>query len=348
MYSESEIDAAVASGALTPDAAQRLRAHVAATRQAPLADEESFRLLTGFNDIFVAIAILRTLTAVSWIGGSVHPLAGGAAATAAAWGLAEYFTRVRRMALPSILLLLSFVGGVATTLFGLVMLNSAAIERLPQDTQTVVASVLGAAIAAVTAGAAWLHWRRFMVPITVAAGAVAVVGVAMALIFGLIPAARDAVFPIVLVAGLAMFAFAMRWDMSDRERLTRRSDVAFWLHLAAAPMIAHALFNLLGVFSGEMNVLKALVVLALYVAFAFVALAVDRRALLVSSLAYVLYALYALFERAGAVELSAALTALVIGSALLLLSAFWQSARRQVVGLIGSFADRLPPAVPAT
>ena len=47
----------------------------------------------------------------------------------------------------------------------------------------------------------------------------------------------------------------------------------------------------------------------------------DRRALLVSSLAYVLFALYALFKQAGAVELSAAFTALVIGSALLLLSA---------------------------
>ena len=32
-------------------------------------------------------------------------------------------------------------------------------------------------IAGITALAAWLHWRRFMVPITVAAGAVAVVGV---------------------------------------------------------------------------------------------------------------------------------------------------------------------------
>ena len=35
-------------------------------------------------------------------------------------------------------------------------------------------------------------------------------------------------------------------------------------------------------------------------------LAVDRRALLVSSLAYVLYAMYALFTKAGAVEASAA------------------------------------------
>ena len=57
------------------------------------------------------------------------------------------------------------------------------------------------------------------------------------------------------------------------------------------------------------------------------ALAIDRRALLVSALAYVLYAMQQLFRQFGAVELNVALTALVIGSALLLLSAFWHQAR---------------------
>ena len=61
------------------------------------------------------------------------------------------------------------------------------------------------------------------------------------------------------------------------------------------------------------------------------ALAIDRRALLVSALAYVLYALNELFRQFGAVELNIALTALVIGSALLLLSAFWHQARAMVV-----------------
>ena len=101
---------------------------------------------------------------------------------------------------------------------------------------------------------------------------------------------------------------------------------------AAAPAIAHSLFQLLGVFNGDIGAGKAVMVLALYVAFGLVALAVDRRALLVSSLAYVLYAMYALFTKAGAVEASAALTALLIGSALLLLSALWHVARRFVVG----------------
>ena len=51
MYSESDIDAAVEAGALSAQAAASLRAHVAAMRTVPAVDEESFRLLTGFNGL---------------------------------------------------------------------------------------------------------------------------------------------------------------------------------------------------------------------------------------------------------------------------------------------------------
>ncbi|KQS04319.1 hypothetical protein ASG11_08705 [Sphingomonas sp. Leaf357] len=347
MYSESDIDGAVTAGAISAQTAAALRNHIAAGRSAPAVDEESFRLLTGFNDIFVSIAAFAVLLGVGWLGRSVHEALGGVAVAAATWGLAEYFTRQRRMALPSILLLIGFIGGVAGALFGLVVANGDALQAFVRDHAAnhpePVVGVIGAVIAAITAGAAVLHWRRFMVPITVAAGAVAVVAVVMALVVGFIPAAKDALYWLVLAAGIAMFTFAMRWDMSDRERRTRRSDVAFWLHLAAAPMIAHALFNILGVFDGAIGIGMAMIVIALYLVFGFVALAVDRRALLVSSLVYVLYALSSLFETAGAVELAWAFTALIIGSALLTLSAFWHPMRKLVVGTLGSVADRLPP-----
>jgi hypothetical protein len=67
------------------------------------------------------------------------------------------------------------------------------------------------------------------------------------------------------------------------------------------------------------------------VLFGLTALAIDRRALLVSALAYVLFALNELFKQFGAIELNVALTALIIGSSLLLLSAFWHQAREAVV-----------------
>ncbi|MEC7398740.1 MAG: hypothetical protein VYD00_01820, partial [Pseudomonadota bacterium] len=127
----------------------------------------------------------------------------------------------------------------------------------------------------------------------------------------------------------------------------RRSDVAFWLHLLAAPMIAHPVFYSLGVMDGadRVGVGSAIGVLAIYVLFGLVALAIDRRALLVSALAYVLVALAFLFDRFGAVELTFALTALVIGSALLSLSAFWTPIRNKVVaGLPNGWQTRVPVA----
>ena len=93
MYSESDIEGAVAAGAMSPEAARALRDHVATLRSAPAVDEESFRLLTGFNDIFVSIAVILTLVAIGWIGGSISAYLPGFAVAAASWGLAEYFTR---------------------------------------------------------------------------------------------------------------------------------------------------------------------------------------------------------------------------------------------------------------
>lgn len=346
MYSETDLQSAVAAGAITADSAEALRAHVSTVRQSPMVDEEQFRLLTGFNDIFVSIAVVILLVAVGGIGQAITPLLAGPPPFAGlfvagtAWGLAEFFTRKRRMALPSIILLLAFMGGLFGGLLGLAFL--AGIVGSSTGSNDVAETLCVAVSALVTAGGAWLHWHRFKVPITIAAGTAAAAATITALFLSVVGTAnRDAILGIVFVLGIAIFAFAMRWDMADRARETRRSDVAFWLHLLAAPMIAHPLFTLIGVTDGRMvGVAGALGVIAVYLLFAVVALAIDRRALLVSALAYVLYALTVLFREFGVVQLNIALTALIIGSALLTLSAFWTPIRRLVV-------ERLPSAVQA-
>jgi len=346
MYSQNDLDEAVASGAITAEAATALRAFVDSQRASPAVDEENFRLITGFNDIFVSIASAILLFAVGWIGQSIGQSLGlivsehggdgpsflaPAAIAAAAWGLALFFTAKRRMALPSILLLLAFVGGVFAT--AALTIGSVIGAAFFENNEPAVGIVV-AASAAIAALGAWMHWKRFRVPITIAAGAAAVVGMALGLlayVVGNIPNREDILLGFVLVLGIGVFLFAMRWDSSDPARVTRRSDVAFWLHLLAAPMIVHPVFTLLGLNDGTATIGEGLVVVALYVALGITALAIDRRALLVSALAYVLYALSELFKQVGAVELNIALTALVIGSALLLLSAFWHQARSVVV-----------------
>jgi uncharacterized integral membrane protein len=361
MYSQQELDDAVASGVISAEAADALRAHVEGQRSSVIADEEQFRLLTGFNDIFVSIAAAILLFAVGWIGQSIGQSAGlmisehgeggpsfiaPLAVAATAWPLALFFTARRRMALPSILLLLAFVGGVLmTSAFGLVQVIGA--DRFNDNSQLLPATV-GGISAAIAAAAAWLHWRRFHVPITVAAGAAAVAGLFLAVVVAIVQpgdteSAKNLILGFVLLLGIGVFLFAMWWDASDRTRTTRRADVAFWLHLLAAPMIAHPIFTLIGLNNGAVGTGEALRVVGLYVLFGLTALAIDRRALLVSALAYVLYALTELFKQFGAVELNVALTALIIGSALLLLSAYWHQARGLVVRRLPSnLQERLP------
>lgn len=350
MYSQDDLNSAVAAGAISAEAADALRSHIAAQRDAVPADAEHFRLITGFNDIFVSIGAVIMLIAMAAIGDAIWSNnhapspASGVLVAGTAWMLAEFFTAKRRMALPSIILLLAFVGGVFTGLIGLAI----AVLGEGANRQETLATLAIAGSALVTAVAAWLHWKRFMVPITIAAGTAAVAGTIIALIMAAVGPnsanAKTVALSLVFLVGLAVFGLAMRWDMSDTARSTRRSDVAFWLHLLAAPMIAHPIFALIGVTEGQnIGVGAAVAVLGVYVVFGLVALAVDRRALLVSALAYVLVALTFLFREFGAVELNFALTALVIGSALLTLSALWTPIRRAVVTTLpGDMRGRLP------
>jgi len=343
MYTQHELDEAVAAGALSAESATSLRNFMEGQRSSPAVDEEQFRLITGFNDIFVSIAAVILLVAVGWIGQWVGQATGttieadGPSFLAplpvaiVAWGLALFFTARRRMALPSIVLLLAFVGAVFLTVG---FLGAYAVGEPPKNQDGLYAGVVAAIAGAVAAGAAWLHWRRFHVPITVAAGAAAVAAIVVGLLIAIVgdpEQYKNAILGVVLVLGIGVFLVAMRWDSSDPARVTRRADVAFWLHLLAAPMIAHPIFALLGLTSGSVTVGEGLVVVLLYVLFGLTALAIDRRALLVSALAYVLFALNELFKQFGAIELNVALTALIIGSSLLLLSAFWHQAREAVV-----------------
>src|SRR5262249_1416931 len=149
-------------------------------------------LITGFNDIFVSIAAAILLFAVGWIGqwagqnlnlaveGDGPSPIGALAVAGTAWGLATFFTAKRRMALPSVLLLLAFVGAVFAATGTAIVL---ALGTNAVDNNIPIAGAIAAVSGAVAAAAAWLHWRAFRVPITVAAGAGSVAAIAVGLLF---------------------------------------------------------------------------------------------------------------------------------------------------------------------
>lgn len=292
------------------------------------ADDERLRLVSGFNDLFVVIACVLLLVALAVLGKGWQPWAGALAVAAAAWGLAEIFTRQRRLALPSIVLALAWCGGVLVA--GLMWRQGLA------DDGTLVAAI------AATAAAAALHWRRFRVPITVALGCAAAVALALLLLLSLAPGLEPWSGALLSVSGVAVFALAWRWDRRDPTRQTWRADVAFWLHLLAAPLIVHPVFTGMAV---DRGLGSSVAVLALYLLLATVSLLLDRRALMVSALAYVVYALQASLEHQGVMEHGLAAAALLIGAALLLLSAQWRGARSLLLhALPVKWRAWLPPA----
>jgi hypothetical protein len=185
------------------------------------------------------------------------------------------------------------------------------------------------------------------VPITVAAGYAALAGAALATLTAVAPDfAREARNVLFLACGLLAFALAMRFDLSDRQRVTRRTDIAFWLHLLAAPLIVHPLVLLVfGPEGAREGVAPAVGLLALFALLAVIALLVDRRALLVSGLAYAGWALSNLLRGSGIQDATVPTTLLALGALVLLLSAGWRPIRRAVLTRApAALANRLPPA----
>lgn len=328
-----DLTAAVAAGLISAEQADALRAFVRSRHTLPTAtvDEEDVRFLTSFNDIFVTLGIALVTGALVVFGTNAFPLLTAPAVAVLAWGLSEIFSLRRRMAFPSIVLVGLFVAACAMS-----------VAAMLSDSSRFVALAAGAAGFA----GAHAHWRRFRVPIAMAAMTAG--GVAIA--FGLIIAASPKLFEdhidlVLLTAGLVVFAFAMRWDASDRQRRTRRTDTAFWLHILAAPLIVHPLAAMIGAGIGHGGIQAPGFVLAMFALLAIVAVVVDRRALLVSALIYFGGSILVLLERSGWVgSSSASATIGLVGAVVLLLSIAWAPMRAFVLRFVPARIRALVPA----
>lgn len=317
MYTDEDLDFAVDKGIFTAKSVEEFRCLQSLSKNSPSVDEENFRLIGGFNDIFIVIACLLLLFSSLWVLEKIDSNLGYFVFAALSWGLSEFFVRKRKMALPAIVLLLSFLGGIFA--LSMSLLNPFLLE----------ASLLFAA--AIVVMVAYFHWLRFNVPITIAIGALAGVVVLVLVTMSIFPSTKEWFSVIIFVCGIMVFLFAMYWDSSDTDRTTRRSDVAFWLHLLSAPLIIHPVFSSLGILNGEENLWSMTVVIVLYLLVTSISIIIDRRVFMVSSLVYVLYALSGLIETYGVVGYGFALTGILIGGSLLLLSAYWHSVRANLV-----------------
>lgn len=358
-----DLRAAVAAGVLAEAQASRLIAlgqARAGQRAAMSGDDEPFELFRGFNEVFIALGVALLGAGVWTVALLVGVGATGpqVAALAAAWLLAEYLTRMRRMVLPSLLLAL----GVALPAAGIA--GTQALAWLMRETETGGMGALMASgafsrriglLACLGGGlGALAFYLRFRLPFAVFL--VGLAGFAAALIAGglLDPMrvmasggmrgvfdlrAQDGLGLVTLGFGLACFAVAMAFDLRDPHRVSRLSACGFWLHLIAAPAIVNTLALTLWRVPG----LGGAVGLGLaVVAMTAVALVIDRRSFLMATVGWLAALLGSAF---GAGTLNTALTLLALGAFLTATGAGWAALRGWLMDALPDFPakDRLPP-----
>ena len=273
----------------------------------------------------------------------------------------------RRLVLPGILLAIAFVALVVAASVGLPAegwLGAGIDWHVPtalsilQGLQYYPGGPLFfAARALVPAAAAVAFYWRFKLPFALLPLAVSLVIAALGVASVLVPQATAVSDTVVfLLCGLAVFTAAMSFDLSDRERLTRRADCAFWLHLLAAPLIVRSVMSLAAQplaearpFARTMNAELAVAVVVIVALLTVVAVIIDRRALLVAGLAYLGWAVGFALTTAGrgGGTFGVAATLVILGALVLTLGAGWVPLRRRLLALLSpAISNHLPP-VPA-
>lgn len=382
MADRAELEAAAAAGIITADQAERVLAFVAARSGAPAAPsgEEDLRFIRNFHDVFLALGIVLLAAGVAvaaimftspfsraegdaagvWVA-----LAGSFALCAGVmWALAEVFAKRRRLFLPSIAICVAFTGFVivvALSAYAAVM-----VDQLRTANPTNWSDVLSAwrlrfglvvgALAAIGAPAAF-YWR-FQLPFSMGMAGSGAALLAASLLFLVAPTQfLSALYPLMLVVGLALFAAGVAFDVRDPQRLTRFSDNGFWLHMAAAPLILNGalgcIANLLapGEFGGPLTggargVTLAAANLIIVILLGLVSLLINRRALIVSALLTAGIAVGVLLNAAGLQAMGlATATLLTLGAFVLILGAGWHKARAIILKHAprGSLMSRIFP-----
>jgi len=351
-----QIEAALEAGIISKKQAEAMRAeagklavksHVAQTlsdeNQSVIGNEDHMRFVRSFSDVFIAIGIGLFAFGVAALSG----LMGGGVSFLLAAGvmaiLAEYFGKRKRQHLPTLITALAFLvfthRGVGTVLGDM---------GLGGDITT----------ALITLVAMTLFYWRIRLPFCMALIAISLLYLFYAIVGRLAPdALRSAFGWFLFVGGIVTFAVALIYDMRDQHRQTRFADNAFWLHFTAAPLVIHGLaLSLLSLKSEQLfKVIRvpvldkgdAALLMVIILIISILGLAINRRALIVSSLGYAAFAIGFLIKDTGlGVGSVFAVTLLVLGGAIIFLGAGWHSAREGLLKILPNWRIFPPPFDP--
>lgn len=380
MYSHSDIEEAVEGGALSADQAASLRNFIARRNGTPTADEEPVRWLLGFNDLYCAYSSIILLVGIGWLGSKIG---GGRDAfflvpllvALGCWGLSEYFAKKKKLAMTAIALAMGLFGAVY---FTIVLL---AVEVIGSGMDRALGFIVSAVAGGLVAGAAILHWKRFSETVAFA-GIAGGVGIAvMSLLGAVVPNDRDGTvsFLVLTLVGVATLAYAQTWEARDIHRTTRKGEIGFWLHYAAAFEVVIGLVGLLGLATNP-GTGAAIGGIVIFLVLALVGIVLDRRIWVLLGawpLGTGIFTLlqgggggsrydpyssyggspygsefdtygtssmgYSPYRSVGDTMESGMLTVLIVGLILVLIGIFWTKIRSSLGGLAGPLAGKVPP-----
>jgi len=325
-------------------------------------EDEPVRLVGGGNDVFVTIGVLLlmagsyfALTASIGAGDTIIYLVFGAFS----WAVAEFITRQKRMKLASTVLAVIFIFCIGQLLF--LFISDRYNLQMPENLLQLMAmrgqiSLIGLLFFGGIIIASVIYFWRFKVPFLAA-----IVALCLTALFFLHAAlflydnvlslniqitSFDQLMALIskalympLVCGIVIFSVAVFLDIKDRERVTIWSDCAFWLHVISAPLLVHPLFILAtgqDVVFGQIepDAMATVLLFLLIGGFFYVALAIDRRSLLIPTLAYfgslgIYYLVSSTANNTGIPPF--ALILLAIGSMIIIFGAGWQHIRNIVI-----------------
>jgi hypothetical protein len=137
-----------------------------------------------------------------------------------------------------------------------------------------------------------------------------------------------------MVAGAILFTVAMVFDQSDRQRLTRRADTAFWLHVSASLLVLPALFSI-----GHGQPGGPWLTAAIFAGLILLAVAIDRRAPVLVAMPFVIAAFATSAKGAAPVTLAVCVVLIVT-------TLFWERLRAFLLRWLLRFPAPIEPQSP--
>lgn len=272
---------------------------------------EQLKFMRSFGDIFIALGVLLLVFTSNQLAvNTSHQLI----IIVALFLISEWLVGHKRLVLPGITILLSI----------LYFVNKAA-DATP--------GVHGSLDVFLMISAALLFYFRYKMPFSLYPVAVGCIYLSIELL-GINVIEHPYIF---ILLGMAVFIVAMWYDSRDTQRVTSLSDNGFWLHLLAAPLIVHGVMVSLFLSNNTGLQANSFSILLLFTLFFFIALFVDRRAILVSSFAYALYAVFKFaYQQFMQVDNMTLFIFMGVGIFIIFFGTYWYKVRKLIFSPISS------------